>query len=212
MKFNIITPFSRPENKQIFIDHLREFRKDVELNFYPTIEIKPETNDWNFPNEDWIRPFRYELPQGFKRGDFGLRVCMYALNNFIDFGDIRDKEYYITMSDDDFIEPDFFKKLQGIDSDFIVTSMKRGDRVTEKGHGVSTLMGQPENMRTFHISGEQVISKGRIFKLNHFEYLPHGDGVMIEKWWREYPYESFTFVPDAYFWFNYLEPGRYNKK
>lgn len=207
MKFNILTPFSRKQNMKYLLDNLR----DTGVTLYPIIEMKKGMeNDIEFPLEDWIKPFHYVVPDGFDRGREGLHVCQYSLNLFIESGLINDDEYYITMADDDFVEPGFFEKLKGIDTDFIVTSVKRGDNVTAKGYGTDTLIGAPENMQLYKISGEQVIFKGKVLKENRFVMDPCADGIMIEKMWYEHPHENFTFVPDAYFWFNYLEDGRWN--
>ena len=196
MKYHILSPFSRVENKEAWIKHLRQF----------DVIIHPIINDpIEFPKEDWIKPFTFKAKPKTKW------IYYYALNEFLDSETLIDDDYYIFVNDDDFLAPDFFEKIKGIDSDFIVVSMKRGHKASRHG-GTSTLNATWRVMGKRHIGGEQIILKGKFLKSERFRRNITGDGRFIRSLWHKYPHENFTFVRDAYVWFNYLEPGRWNEK
>jgi len=196
MKYRILSPFSRIENKEAWIKHLRQF----DIILHPIINDPIE-----FPKEDWIKPFSFKVKKVMKW------IYYYALNKFLDSKIIIDDDYYMFLSDDDFLAPDFFEKIKGINSDFIVVSMKRGHKESRHG-GTNTLNATWRVMGKRGIGGEQIILKGKFLKLERFRMGITGDGWFIRGLWKKYPHENFTFVRDAYVWFNYLEPGRWNEK
>lgn len=211
-QFHIIMPFSRRYTKDFYIERLRPHH----IIWHPVSE-KPY--DW--PNESWIQPLVYD-----KTGMQVVTSPYFALNKFVNATDLVDNDYYFMMSDDDFIEPEFFNKIRHarkycdhpesfIDTDFIVVTLMRGhNRVPTSGYPNDVLQAHPRNMRVFWVSLSQVLIKGRILKETHTwcspDNGPCADGVYIQKLWDTYPGSHFTFVDDACQWFNYLEPGRWN--
>ena len=208
-------PFSREYTKEFYIDNLRPFN----IIWHP---ISEKPYDW--PMEDWIQPLVYDKT--------GMKIKLspfFALKKFFENYEIINDDYYFELSDDDFLEPDFINKLNNrnkfcdfpnsrIDTNFIVVSLMRGhNMVPTSGYPNSTLIAHPDNMRLYWASMSQIIIKGKIFKDTYLEFiLKYGtlslplDGFYIQHLWNTYPGSSFTFVPEVYQWFNYLEPGRWN--
>jgi hypothetical protein len=215
-------PFSREYTKEFYIDNLRPYN----IIWHPISEKK---YDW--PNEDWIQPFIYD------KTDIEIQLIpFFALKKFLEDYKIIDDDYYFELSDDDFLEPDFINKLNTrrrfcdvpnshINTNFIIVSLLRGHNMTTtSGYPTAPLIAHPDNMRLFWTSMSQIIIKGKIFKdsylkyleTNHISFKPGGqiiplDGLYIQYLWNTHAGSSFTFVPEAYQWFNYLEPGRWNK-
>jgi hypothetical protein len=160
--FHIIMPFSRKYTQEFYINELRKFN----IIWHPVSE-KPY--DW--PNEDWIQPLVYD-----KTGMEIVSSPYFAFRKFVEGFKIVDNDYYFMMSDDDFLEPDFFNKLRHrrkyhdhpnslIDTDFIIVSLMRGHHmVPTSAYPNDILLAHPSNMRLFWISMSQVIIKGKILK------------------------------------------------
>lgn len=198
MRYHVLMPFHRIKNKNIIIKHLRQFN----VVLHPIINESIE-----FPKENWIKPFVFGSPPPEVRW-----VYYYALNKFIGRAEIIDDDYYMFLSDDDFIEPNFFEKLKGIDTDFIVVSMKRGDNAppgARTGAGVLTCSWR--KMGRKGMGGEQLILKGKHLKNEKFLDMHIADKKFASKMWFLNAHENFTFIPDAYIWFNFLEPGRWKE-
>lgn len=194
MKYHILTPFNRDENMKLI---LANFHRPGVV-FHPLINRPIE-----FPRESWIKPF-------FFTPDPGIKWVVYnAWNKFLNSGQVVDDEYYMFICDDDFLEPDFFKKIKDIKSDIIMVSMKRGDHGLKAGSN-STLIPHWRRMARSWVATEQLIIKGKIIKNERFIDQLTADGWLIGNLWRKLPHELFTFKTDAYIWFNYLEPGRWN--
>ena len=210
--FHVVCAFSREQNKSRFLDHWRP--QGVIL--HPLVEEKPgfeaESNyqyRHTFLDEEWIKVFRYSRPENLKT--MGTEICHYALNTFFEKYHIVDEDYYFCVGDDDSSEDDFIKKLAGIDANVIIPSIKRGQHRAQSGHDVSTLVASPDNMKMGKITGSQLIMKGRIAKTTRLKLHVCGDGWLAEELWAKYPHSSFTFVPEVYQWFNWLEPCRWEK-
>jgi hypothetical protein len=195
MKYHILTPFTRKENISLI---LKNFKRP-NVVFHPIIDQPIE-----FPKEDWIKPFTFKRDPGIKR------ITFHAWNKFLDSGNLIDDDYYLFISDDDFLEPDFFNKIKDIDTDVILVSMKRGDNVTKSGYGTNTLIPHWHILMRSRIGTEQLIVKGKIIKHERFRDDITADGQLIGKLYGKYPHKDFTFKEDVFVWFNYLEPGRWN--
>ena len=196
MKYHILTPFNREENKKPLLENF----KRPNVVFHPLIDRPIE-----FPKEAWIKPF------SFKRGPGIKNIAFHAWDKYFDSGKLIDDDYYLFISDDDFLEPDFFKKIEDINTDVILVSMKRGDNVTAARYGTETLIPRWHLLQRSRIGTEQLIAKGKILKNERFRDLYNADGLFIGTLHRKNPHQNFTFKTDAYIWFNYLEPGRWNK-
>lgn len=202
-KFNVITPFSRFENLDKFIEHLRQFN----VRWYPIVESNAEHMDLleKTVKEDWIFPLQMEVRDGYDK-------CYEKLNLFIQSGKIKEDEYYTSLCDDDFYEEGFFEKLRGYTNDILVTSMHRGDAIPREATGIrahptDTLIADNGNMRVGRVSHEQYFVKGKVYKNLRFQNIYYADGLMAEH--LEQNYEDIAYINDAFVLFNYLEPGRY---
>jgi len=197
MEYHALCPFSRD---WLIPWWLRELPA-MKVVWHPITE-KPY--DW--PKVHWIQPFVYDRT--------GARnVPLWAMNKWVDGwqGKFVEDDYYFTLADDDWLEPGFIDKISGINTDFIVVSAARGQ------HQVSSyptwpLIAMPEHMNIGQITGSQLISKGRVMKLARWtQENVCGDGRYIMDQWSKYPHESFTFLPDVWERFNFMEPGRYDE-
>ena len=200
MEFSVITPFSRFENKDILIDHLKQF----DITWYP---ILYENYDWG---KSWIKPFICKLIK--------TKEIPYAkYNSFIESGLIEDNTYYSFLNDDDFYEPDFFDKIRLCfpTEQVIVVSMQRGNNTIHyenilRNHPTYTLPAAPQNMKECTVGIEQLIIKGSLLKTLKFdEDCSTADGKLA----RELKESGIDirYLPDVFIWFNYLEKNRWNE-
>lgn len=176
----VVTPFSRLENLELMANHLKG-----KCNWVVLID------DLNLMGKfpEWVRVIHSVFK---KRPDF---VSNFLFNNFIDLG-LKNETQYMILCDDDFTSEGFFDKIP--DEDVVVVSMDRG---------LDVLRARPEMMKIGRVGGEQVIVKGKILKNYRYGLSAVGDGEMIEKMVKNC--EKFTYVPDAYVMFNWLEDGRH---
>jgi hypothetical protein len=195
MRYHILTPFNREVNMKLLLENFHR----PGVIFHPLIDRPIE-----FPKEGWIEPFRVILDRSKKHPTFDI------WNKFIGSGRLIDEDYYLFISDDDFLEPDFFEKIKNITTDVILVSMKRGDNITKSRYGTDTLIPHWHILMSSRIATEQLICKGKIIKNERFDDLTVADGRLIGRLWRSNPHKNFTFVEDTFVWFNYLEPGRWN--
>src|SRR3974390_286242 len=96
---HVIVPFSRPQNLNAFVDHMRK----QNIILHPIFEAD---RSYNFPAEPWIQPFLATPPHTY-------RNCVYGevLNEFIDRGNLEDETYYHLFSDDCFVEDGYYDKI-----------------------------------------------------------------------------------------------------
>lgn len=198
MKYHVVTPFSRFQNMNAMGAVLQ--RENVHWILLVDAEIPVVVLYPKFP----CQVFRFPHAEPF------WRAWRNHLNAFIKLNMIEDGDRYIILNDDDFVEPGFFKKLDAVPGEFLICSMKRGQHTPSNshGHGTDTLMACPENVKVCHVGCEQMIVSGRLFKTIHFADDICADGMAIVELAKRHPP---AFVPDAYVWFNYLEPGRWGK-
>lgn len=197
MKFNVITPFKRYQNKNILTNHLRDFN----IIWNPIVDDKAWVLWYN--SEDWIFPFVYKN-EGLEGDKGNIRI-----NKFIENG-LEDNTYYSFLCDDDFYEPTFFDKIFNTmpTEDVIIVSMKRGDGGDCNGRPTHILPAAPQNIRECWVGLEQLIIKGKILKNLRLEINnPHADGKMIRE--LKETGISIKYLMDTFVLFNYLEKGRY---
>lgn len=157
--------------------------------------------------EDWVVPYIFPNPQS----TFYAR-SNHSLNSFLAAG-LDDETHYCFLNDDDAYEPGFFDKVRQHDDDVIMVSMQRGQHTPgyvppERAHGTDELVAAPENMVVGRVSIEQIIVRGRILKHCRLPLTIAGDGEMIQYIVANNPVK---YTPDAKVWFNYYEPGRWDK-
>jgi hypothetical protein len=198
MKFEVITPFQRYQNKNILTNHLREFN----IIWRPIIDDK----DWVlwYSREEWIFPHVYH-----KNGTLGNQGNI-RINDFIEHG-LDDNTYYSFLCDDDFYERGFFDKIaeRTPKESVIVVSMHRGDRFSLcGGRPTYTLPAAPQNMKENVVGLEQLIIRGDILKNLRLDVNNAcADGLLA----RELKEQGvpINYMMDVFVLFNYLEKGRY---
>lgn len=201
MKYHVLTPFARFQNLTRIIDMLRPFN----------IEWHPLFND-DLPfrllfKDDWIYPSWFpSVPPPF------WKSFNKALNWFVHIGQIVPEDYYLILNDDDFYEPEFFNKIRQYDEDAFVVSMKRGQHIPigvcpERAHGTYDLIACPQNMKVGAVGAEQLVVKGKLLQDKSWPDDIAADGMLI---CYIAAVHGVKYVPDAFVWFNYLEPGRWD--
>ena len=195
--YRVITPFSRFEN-------LAQFSRM--LHKHPVI-WHPIFNDdlpFGIHNVSWIDPmYAPAATPGFNPGNW-------YINWFIIHARLLDDDRYLVLADDDFYEPRFFDKLDEHEGEVLICSMLRGQHQPPGGvpYGTSPLVAAPKNLKIGGVGMEQLVISGRLLK--NFRIGPEtvSDGAAIINLSKEHKFE---FVPEANVWFNYLEPGRWDR-
>jgi len=179
----------------------RHIRYDCNAIWHP---IFTETVGFRIQETDWIKPcIAPATPDGWNAGH-------YVLNHFIQSRALYSQQRYLILCDDDRYEPGFFDKIDCVDGNVIICSMKRGDHQPPNSppYGTGTLVAAKENMHVGGVAGEQMILSGSVFATVKFGPGNDSDGHVIKDLAKR---EDVKYVPEAYVWFNYLQPGRWNK-
>jgi len=211
MIFNVITPLARFQNVSDLVNHLEP--KKIKWHV-----ITDEDSDGVFNvNKDWI--YHHVCPN---IGDNFWERCHNSINWFIENKIDNDDEYYCVLNDDDGYEDDFFEKLKMLvimknnenkSNDLIITSMLRGDNTPSdaipiRRHPTHTLYAHPSYMQVGGVGLEQFFAKGKVLKKHRVPLTSGGDGELITELVNTY---GALYIPEIYVWFNYFEPGRWNK-
>lgn len=200
MNYHVITPLNRFQN----YSRLRDLLAPQGVKWHIILD-----DDQPFriaPKESWIDVSVVSNSQQrfFER-------CNQAINTWLDTN-LVDDDMYAILNDDDAYEPGFWDKIRAVEGEALIPSMQRGNHTPsgvspERAHGTNTLVASPENTKVGHIGVEQLIVSGRILKNCRLPLTIAGDGEMICYIAATNPVK---YVPDAFVWFNYLEPGRWD--
>lgn len=205
--FHVITPLARYENIPDLIKMLEP------LNIHWHVITDEDSNIIvDFSEYNWIS--HHICPN--KQVLFYER-CNFAINWFLDTHPLIKDDMYCILNDDDAYEPDFFLKIEQVlavvDAPVIITSMERGHQIPAsavgcRAHPPTKLWGIPDNLRVGSVGVEQIILKGEILSKFRIPLLNDGDGKFIVSVAHDY---DISYIPHATVWFNYFEPGRWNK-
>ena len=211
MIFNVITPLARFQNINDLVNHLEP--KNIKWHVI-TDEDSNETFD---VKKDWV--FHHICPNS---GVNFWERCHNSINWFIENKIVNEDEYYCVLNDDDGYEDNLFDKLKTAvfmtDSenkfnDLIITSMMRGhnipsDAIPVRRHPTHPLYAHPSYMQVGGVGLEQFFAKGKILKKHKIPLTTCGDGEFITNLVKTY---GALYQPEINVWFNYFEPGRWNK-
>ncbi len=209
MQMNVITPFSRFENKNFYLENF----VDKNVVWHPLLTPDDAKKFITDDLPSWVKP--YVIP----RVPTDRNIVKYKLNMYLIDGDVQDNERYMVLCDDDWVEADFFKKLEEIQDDIILVSMKRGHHYLG-GHPIETLIADPNFSHVGTIGFEQMIIKGKILQQIRFRsdhdlssgYPSHrqgdSDGHAYEMLAKLFPIK---YCPEIFVLFNLLEPGRWDR-
>lgn len=210
-KFHVITPLARFGN----VADLKSILENQNVIWHViTDDDAKETVEFT---EDWIK--HYVCPNG---GMEFWKRCNNSINWFIETQEIIEDDIYCFMNDDDGYEPQFFFKMAHIVNkineskircDVMICSMERGHNIPkglppERSHPTTKLIAHPDSMHVCGVGVEQIFMTGKVLSENRLPLEVVGDGMMISHIVRNYPT---AYIPDISVWFNYLEPGRWNK-
>jgi len=194
--YHVVTPFSRLENLQIIGQHV----KDCGADWHPLFN---DSLCFRLKESGWLKPvFCSPVPAGWNPGH-------HVINEFIINEPIVPEDRYLILCDDDWYEPGFFDKLDREEGSLLFCSMLRGHhQPPNMPHGIATLVAARENLTPGNVGVEQMIISGERLKLIRFGPSNISDGEVIRGLAGE---PNITFVKDAFVWFNYLQPGRWDK-
>lgn len=193
----VLTPFSRHYNLIELGNRIKEEGAHWHLLCVEGEFILPDLGTW-------------VTQHFFPRPPDGMFIGHGLVNAFLDKIGVNDEDRYLVLTDDDLIEPGFFKKLTDYTDDILIVSMQRSNKPsgTDANCAYGTLIASPENIKVGHVGFEQLVIKGKVLKEYRLESRYEADGDLIVKLWNE-RMELFRFVPDAFTWFDFLPPGRY---
>lgn len=205
MKYHVITPFTRYANFPLVRDMLEKQRPSVEdLQWYLLL------NDDGGPaiatDLSWIHQQRFPVVKPT------WEMWRTVVNAFVKSHDAKPEDRYCILHDDDFYEPDFFRKIDQVAGEIVICSMKRGEQTPGgvpawQAHPASDLIAAPQNIVVCSVGAEQIIMSGRILKTIDLPSHVYADGMMIVDLVSKH---GAAYAPDAWVWFNYLEPGRWS--
>ena len=156
-RYQVYTPFSRGQNLGRLIEMLDPmnvlWHLIAEEKELPMLEALPPTAPWILGRKCPATPEGWH-PAGWK------------INWFLDHTHLAVNDRYVGLGDDDALEPDFLKKLDAVDGEVLICSMKR------QSNG-DTLIARQENLKEAFISGQQIICTGRILRDHRY-----GQGVL----------------------------------
>lgn len=203
--YHVITPLTRFENLTKLMKMLES--QEAPIEWHVITDENPA--GWRVTFE---RYWACNYPCPNTAIEFWAR-CNFSINWFLDKFPPKSSDRYLFLNDDDAYEPGFFEKLDQHDGDVLICSMERGQRTPAvsdplRAHGCSKLEAKPENMHPTLVGVEQIIMSGRVLKDVRLPLAVDGDGRMIEWVCANHPV---TYVPEATVWFNYYEPGRWDK-
>jgi hypothetical protein len=194
---HIITPFSRFENANFYIDNLQNKNVIWHPIVYTPIDIF---------SQKWIEPYIF-----FDEAAFPPNIC--KINSFMKNYPIIDNDRYCFMNDDDWLEDNVFRVFKtenDPDDDVVFISMKRGYGKQPGfpwGHPTFTLEVDMNRIIIGNIGFEQYFIKGRVLKTLEFDNYGCFDGLMAMELNYNYKVKP---MPYVYAMFNYLEPGRWD--
>lgn len=200
--YHVFTPVSREKNLRLLIDMLAQ----QAILWHPIFDSDSHLA-WIPPAQEWITPMVCPTPPpaGFTPG-------AHPVNWFLEHAEWQDDHRYINLNDDDFYEPGFFEKMDAHEGEVLICSMKRGDCSPPKpdtpSQPCNTLLAQKENLFCGGVGGEQIMMTGRIYRNCRIGPGYCNDWDMMAKVLAEH---EPVFVPEAFVWFNYLEPGRWKE-
>lgn len=156
---------------------------------------------------EWLKIFKYTI-RSWAPPALPLIYCHIIHTKF------EENDRYIFLCDDDWIEPGFFEKLDNITEPMIIVGMLRGQHTpTDPGHPTWPLIPSPSSLHYGFTGFEQGIFTGKILRDMRQEAagwvlrsVPNE--MMLFKAAERYPT---AYVPGVNVWFNYLEPGRWDK-
>ena len=200
---HVITPFSRPENARILVDHLA--RQGVAVTWHPVVSSVP------FPADclrEWVTPMQVDVPRK-------MDAFAWKLKAFIESGRIVDGERYGVLCDDDMYDDGLLAAVGRMTSPVVVVSMLRGDRVPERAdggfcHPTDELVAGPENMRVCGAGLQQCFMAGEVLREMEIDpwRAPFCDGLAVAQLGRQFK-DVIRYAPGLHVLFNRLEPGRW---
>lgn len=206
MKYHVITPFSRFENFAALRDMLRDQRtSEQDIHWHLILDDNPSVSLQT--SDDWIHQNRFPTVRPVWEMWRLMITCM------AHSPEVSDTDRYMILHDDDFYEPGFFKKIDAVAGNIVICSMKRGNAIPpglepHLQHPPVDLIARPESMAVCAVGAQQIVMSGSIFRVVNLPSEVYADGLMIVDLVKRF---GASYAPDAFVWFNYLQPGRWIK-
>lgn len=184
-RYHVYTPLWRIRNVPRLVELLRTMGIQWHLLYDEGVKFV-------HPNEKWIKPMVCPpAPSGWHPSGW-------KDNWFLDHEEIDDLGRYQHFSDDDWYDPDFFRKIDVVDDDVIIVTMKNGP--TPEGPR-EDLIARPERVRGGRIGAQQIVVAGYIIRYHRYGKHYAGDWDFIESIAKQHP---LTFIPEAFVYWNHL--------
>jgi hypothetical protein len=177
--YHIITPFSRWQNFMTLARHL----KPMGVVWHPVFDSEISV----YFGDEWIKSMVCgKCPRGFFPG-------YWMTNWYLDHAPVCGIAIrYLILNDDDLYEEGFFEKVDAVDGELLICSMRRGEEL---------LKGCAENFKQAFVGGEQLIVSGRLMREERYEGHYEADWGVISRLAEK---EAPVYVPEAVVKFNCL--------
>jgi hypothetical protein len=213
MIYNIITPAKRTWNFQSLIDALKP--QNVQWHLICDAEDFEKYDS----SENWIHRHVHNINLD-RNGPHYTRVYL-LVNWFLDNVGVKEDQMYQYLTDDDSIEPNFYSKIDnaintidGETANLVIVSMDRGQRCpddNEYKYGAFKEIASAEEIEAHGVAFERYIFKGCLVKDHRFPTdTLFGDSIFSQQLFLQNR-EKTIILPDNFVWFNYLQPGRWDK-
>jgi hypothetical protein len=183
-QYHVLTPFKRFQHLNTLAKHLESF--GIGLRWHLIFDERVPFQI----GADWISTL--ECPP-HPEGWFGGH---HSLNWYAEHGAVVDGDRYCFLNDDDSYSPDFFEKIDAVDSNVLITSM-------ERGVNYGPCVADPKYLKWCEVGGEQIVVTGAIFKKFRFGPAYTGDWDFINSVTKAH---KPVFVPEAKVLWNRLDP------
>jgi len=193
---HVVTPFRRTENLYALVEHL----EPLGVIWHPITD-----NHALRLKLDWVQPLDVGTVRDGYLG-FSDKINRFASSDYVVDGDC-----YGILNDDDFYGPGVIEAIKAMGDPVVVVSMLRGQHTPPTGFGHPTfeLIAARKNMRSGWCGVEQYFVTGEVFRRFRFSDDIDADGRIAA--WLASEYPVIRFEPELHVWFNYLEPGRWDK-
>lgn len=208
-RFHVVTPFSRSENFEPLANML--YREGAAswtllLTAGETVGVKELPPSAAM---DWLHVCEVKAVR-----NPGIHIAISLVFEYIRTGDVVGSDRYVFLPDDDWLEPGFFEKIDSYTEPLIMVGMLRGQHTpTNPGHPTWPLIPARSSLSYGFTAFEQGIFSGQLLRdlRGSAEWMLQTNQPNEALLFHAARNNDTAYVPDVNIWFNYLEPGRWDK-
>lgn len=204
MTHHVVMPFSRPQNAQVYLRHL----KDQDVVWHPLLATEHTSLLMGHHTEDgWIKPmFNLDAPKT-PEGKYASNPCYWKINQFAERMKLVDDDYYTLMTDDNFWHQQFWaqlKKAAGTYPPVIICAELRP--------GGLFIHAKEQSLRAFLADLSMLTLRGDALKEFRFDdQLWFADGVAAEQLLLKYG-TRIVYAEQAMLYYNALDAAQWGYK